>query len=106
EFYEEMDARDGGARGGDAVCVGPITYTGQAELQRDIDNFKAALAEVNVAEGFLPVAAPASAIPDRKNEYYQNEEDIVHAIADAMHTEYKMIVDAGLLVQIDDARAA
>jgi 5-methyltetrahydropteroyltriglutamate--homocysteine methyltransferase len=106
EFYEELDARDGGARGGDAVCVGPIAYTGQAELQRDIDNFKAALAQVNVTEGFLPVAAPASAIPDRKNEYYQNEEDMVHAIAEAMHTEYKMIVDNGLLVQVDDARAA
>ena len=106
EFYEELDSHDGGARGGDAVCVGPITYTGQAELQRDIDNFKAALAKVDVEEGFLPVAAPASAIPDRKNEYYQSEEDMVHAIADAMHTEYKMIVDNGLLVQVDDARAA
>jgi 5-methyltetrahydropteroyltriglutamate--homocysteine methyltransferase len=106
EFYEELDARDGGARGGDVVCVGPISYTGQAELQRDIDNFKAALAKVNVTEGFLPVAAPSSAIPDRKNEYYRSEEDIVHAIADAMRTEYKMIVDNGLLVQIDDARAA
>jgi 5-methyltetrahydropteroyltriglutamate--homocysteine methyltransferase len=106
EFYEELDARDGGARGGDAVCVGPIAYTGQAELQRDIDNFKAALAAVKVEEGFLPVAAPASAIPDRKNEYYESEEDMVHAIADAMRTEYRMIVDAGLIVQVDDARAA
>jgi 5-methyltetrahydropteroyltriglutamate--homocysteine methyltransferase len=106
EFYEELDARDGGARGGDAICVGPIAYTGQRELQRDIDNFKAALAKVDVVEGFLPVAAPASAIPDRKNEYYETEEDMVHAIADAMRTEYKMIVDNGLLVQVDDARAA
>ena len=106
EFYEEMDIRDGGARGGDAVCVGPIAYTGQAQMRRDIDNFKAALARVNVEEGFLPVAAPASAIPDRKNEYYKNEEEMVHAIADAMRTEYKMIVDAGLIVQVDDARAA
>ena len=106
EFYAEMDARDGGARGGDAVCVGPIAYTGQAELQRDIDNFKAALAAVKVEEGFLPVAAPASAIPDRKNEYYKSEEEMVHAIAEAMRTEYRMIVDAGLVVQVDDARAA
>ncbi len=106
EFYEELDGRDGGARGGDVVCVSPIAYTGQAEMQRDIDNFKAALAKVNVTEGFLPVAAPSSAIPDRKNEYYPNEEDMVHAIAGAMRTEYKMIVDNGLLVQVDDARAA
>jgi 5-methyltetrahydropteroyltriglutamate--homocysteine methyltransferase len=106
EFYEELDGRDGGARGGDVVAVGPIAYTGQAEMQRDIDNFKAALAKVDVTEGFLPVAAPSSAIPDRKNEYYSSEEDMVHAIAAAMRTEYKMIVDNGLLVQVDDARAA
>jgi 5-methyltetrahydropteroyltriglutamate--homocysteine methyltransferase len=106
DFYAELDARDGGARGGDAVCVAPIAYTGQAALQRDIDNFKAALSSVRVEEAFLPVAAPSSAIPDRKNEYYKTEEEMVHAIAAAMRTEYKTIVDNGLLVQVDDARAA
>jgi 5-methyltetrahydropteroyltriglutamate--homocysteine methyltransferase len=106
EFYAELDGHDGGARGGDAVCVGPITYTGQQELQRDIDNFKAALAKTKVEEGFLPVAAPSSAIPDRKNEYYKSEEEMLHAIAAAMRVEYKTIVDNGLLVQVDDARAA
>ena len=60
----------------DSVCVGPIAYTGQAALQRDIDNFKAALAKTKVTEAFLPVAAPASVIPDRKNEYYKTEEDL------------------------------
>ena len=106
EFYAELDGRDGGARGGDAVCVAPITYTGQAALKRDIDNFKSALRLVSVEEAFLPVAAPSSAIPDRKNEYYRSEEEMVRAIAAAMRTEYKTIVDSGLLVQIDDARAA
>jgi 5-methyltetrahydropteroyltriglutamate--homocysteine methyltransferase len=106
DFYAEMDARDGVATTVDAVCVGPITYTGQAELQQDIDNFKTALARVNVTEGFLPVAAPASVIPDRKNEYYKSDEEILHAISDAMRTEYRMIVDNGLLLQVDDARAA
>ena len=79
----------------EAVCVGPISYTGQAELKRDIENFKSALKDVNVAEAFLPVAAPASVIPDRKNEYYQSEEDLIHAIGAAMRTEYRMIVEAG-----------
>ena len=106
EFYEELDARDGRATAQDSVCVGPIEYTGQAALQRDIDNFKAALAAVEVAEGFLPVAAPASVIPDRKNEFYASDDDCLAAIARAMHTEYKTIVDAGLLLQLDDARAA
>jgi len=106
EFYAELDAHDGVATTVEAICVGPIKYTGQAELQTDIDNFKAALKGVKVEEAFLPVAAPASVIPDRKNEYYKNEDDCMAAIADAMHTEYKMIVDAGFLVQLDDARNA
>ena len=113
EFYQEMDAADaktarsdGGTVKAESICVGPITYTGETELQRDIDNFKLALEKVNVTEGFLPVAAPASAIPDRRNEYYATNEECVFALADAMRTEYKTIVDSGLLVQIDDARAA
>jgi 5-methyltetrahydropteroyltriglutamate--homocysteine methyltransferase len=91
---------------GEAVCVAPIRYTGEAEVQRDIANFKAALARAGVAEGFLPVAAPASVIPDRKNEYYASDEEMLEAIADAMRVEYRAIVDAGLLLQLDDARAA
>ena len=106
EFYAELDAREGVATTTEAICVGPIKYTGQAELQRDIDNFKAALKTANVEEAFLPVAAPASVIPDRKNEYYKSEEDLQAAIAAAMRTEYKMIIDAGFLVQLDDARNA
>jgi 5-methyltetrahydropteroyltriglutamate--homocysteine methyltransferase len=106
EFYAELDAADGVATTEDSVCVGPIEYTGQAELQRDIDNFKAALKEVQVEEAFLPVAAPASVIPDRKNEYYKNDDDLLAAIGNAMRTEYKMIVDAGFLLQLDDARNA
>ena len=106
EFYAELDAADGVATVSDSVCVGPIGYTGQKELQADIDHFKAALKDAKVEEGFLPVAAPASVIPDRKNEYYKNDEECQVAIAEAMRTEYKMIVDAGLLVQLDDARNA
>jgi 5-methyltetrahydropteroyltriglutamate--homocysteine methyltransferase len=106
EFYAELDERDGRATTFDSVCVGPIAYTGQAELQRDIDNLKAALKGVKVEEAFLPVAAPASVIPDRKNEYYKNDDELVEAIAAAMRTEYKIIVDSGFLLQLDDARAA
>src|SRR5919106_829873 len=111
EFYAELDAASGppataGASVGEAVCVAPIRYTGEAEVQRDIANFKAALAAAGVAEGFLPVAAPASLIPDRKNEYYASDAEMLDAIARAMRTEYRTIVDAGLLVQLDDARAA
>jgi 5-methyltetrahydropteroyltriglutamate--homocysteine methyltransferase len=111
EFYAELDAASGppataGASVGEAVCVAPIRYTGQAEVQRDIANFKSALAAAGVEQGFLPVAAPASVIPDRRNEYYRDEDEMLAGIANAMRDEYRAIVDAGLLLQLDDARAA
>ena len=111
EFYAELDRADGppasaGATGALAVCVAPIEYTGQEELQRDIANFKAALSAAGVKQGFLPVAAPSSVIPDRRNEFYASDEECQQAIARAMRTEYKAIVDAGLYVQLDDARFA
>jgi 5-methyltetrahydropteroyltriglutamate--homocysteine methyltransferase len=106
DFYAELDAHDGVSTTMDSVCVGPITYTGQVALQHDIDNFKAALKATTVTEAFLPVAAPASVIPDRKNEYYKSEQELIRAIGEAMRTEYRMIVDAGFLLQLDDARAA
>jgi 5-methyltetrahydropteroyltriglutamate--homocysteine methyltransferase len=110
EFYAELEKPNerswSNVTTQDAVCVAPIQYTGMAELQRDISNFKAGLAGVKVAEAFMPVAAPSSAIPDRKNEYYKTQEDLIVALAEALRTEYRAIVDAGFLLQVDDARAA
>jgi 5-methyltetrahydropteroyltriglutamate--homocysteine methyltransferase len=106
EFYAEMDAQQAPSSDWESVCVGPITYTGIAALQRDIDDVKAAIKGSNVAEAFLPVAAPASVIPDRKNVYYKNDEEMQEAIAEAMRTEYRTIAGSGLLLQLDDARAA
>jgi len=110
DFYKELDSADGppaavGASAGVAVCVGPIAYVGQSEVLRDIANLKAALASTG-ATGFLPVASPSSVIPDRKNEYYRSEDELLEAIAGAMRVEYRAIVDAGLLLQLDDARLA
>jgi 5-methyltetrahydropteroyltriglutamate--homocysteine methyltransferase len=85
------------------VCTGPITYTGHSALQRDIDNFKAALKEAQVTEAFLPVAAPASVEPGRVNEHYPSQEAFVYALAEALKVEYDTIVQAGLLLQVDDA---
>src|SRR5690242_21861526 len=92
DFYKELDARDHVQVTTDSVVVGPIKYTGQAALQQDIDNFKAALKQAKAVEGFLPVAAPASVIPDRKNEFYKNDDELMDAIGEAMQDEYKMIV--------------
>lgn len=86
------------------VCVSPITYTGETALRRDIDNFKAALQELpGPQEAFLPVVAPASTAYNGVNEYYKTDKEYVYAIADALKVEYRAVVDAGLLVQIDDA---
>jgi 5-methyltetrahydropteroyltriglutamate--homocysteine methyltransferase len=110
EFYAELEGGDSNTWSKvttqDAVCVAPVKYTGLAELQADIDNLKAALRGAKVEEAFLPVAAPSSAIPDRKNEYYRNDEELVIALAEALRTEYRTIVEAGFLLQLDDARAA
>ena len=111
DFYAELEGRGDGKNWSnvtrkDAVCVGPISYNGLFELQRDIGNLKAAAKAAGVDEAFLPVAAPSSAIPDRKNEYYKTDEDLVVALAEALRTEYRSIVDAGFLLQVDDARAA
>ncbi len=106
EFYAELDVREPMANDRIVACIGPVRYIGQATVQRDIDNFNAALADVDVEEAFMPVVAPSSVLPDRKDEHYKNEEDWLQAITDAMRTEYKMIVDAGFILQIDDARAA
>jgi 5-methyltetrahydropteroyltriglutamate--homocysteine methyltransferase len=83
------------------VCTGPLKYDPSA-LQQDIANFKAALGGVDVVDGFLPVVAPASAYWLR-NEHYASDEDFVYALADVLHDEYKGIIDAGLILQVDDA---
>jgi 5-methyltetrahydropteroyltriglutamate--homocysteine methyltransferase len=82
------------------VCTGPIEYDPTA-LERDIANLKQAAQGVD-AELFLPVVAPASAYW-LQNEHYGTEEEFVFALADALHVEYKTIVDAGLILQVDDA---
>ncbi len=103
DFYAEYFPTQKLPKRGTAVCVGPITYKGQAAVQKDIAIFKSALKGASVADAFLPVVAPASAVPRHKNEYYKNDEEFLFKLAEALCEEYKAIVDAGLTVQIDDA---
>jgi 5-methyltetrahydropteroyltriglutamate--homocysteine methyltransferase len=84
-------------------CVAPIAYQGQEAVRQDIDNFKAALKGVAVTCAFMPVAAPMSARGLWLNAFYKNDEEIVVALADALKEEYKAIVDAGFILQLDDA---
>ncbi len=109
EFYAEYDVASGlGKRLGNRVVVnGAISYSGQKLVGRDIKNLTAGIAQMKDRSpslaGFLPVVAPASATPGAKIEHYKNEETFLFALADALHQEYKAIVDAGLYVQVDDA---
>ena len=83
-------------------CVEPLKYVGQDEVKADIDNLKAALQGKQIEEAFLPAIAPGTLEHWMKNEYYPTDEAYLFAIADAMHEEYKAIVDAGFILQIDD----
>jgi 5-methyltetrahydropteroyltriglutamate--homocysteine methyltransferase len=87
------------------VCTGPISYDA-TQITRDIANFKAALAGQEVTEAFMPVVAPGSVALDDENRYYPTEEAYVEAISTALKEEYRAIIDAGFLLQVDDAAIA
>ena len=84
------------------ICVAPLRYAGQADLRRDLDNFAAALNGLRPAGAFLPANSPGTIEHWMTNEYYKSDEEFVFAIAEAMREEYRAIVDAGFLLQIDD----
>ena len=100
EFYAQGHV---GARQNRMVCTGPVTYKGHALLQRDIANLKAAIGDAKV-EAFMPAISPSNIEEWQRNAYYKTSEEYLFAIADAMREEYKAIVDAGFLLQIDDPR--
>jgi 5-methyltetrahydropteroyltriglutamate--homocysteine methyltransferase len=109
EFYEEYEANYGFVgmgktfKTGSWFVTGPIKYTGQALIQRDIDDIKRGVAGSGAVDAFMPLVAPASVVPQRTDEFYKSEEEALFAIADAVHEEYKAVIDAGLIAQIDDA---
>ncbi|MGA2942381.1 MAG: cobalamin-independent methionine synthase II family protein [Xanthobacteraceae bacterium] len=88
------------------VCTGPIAYVGQQELRADIDNLKAALDGVKAEEAFLTAISPSNLELYYENQFYRTAEEYLTALADAMHVEYRAIVDAGFILQIDDPRMA
>jgi len=83
-------------------CVGPLKYVGQAALRQDLDNFRAARQGVAVAETYVSANTPGTIEHWLRNEHYPSEESFIEAIAEAMREEYRAIVDAGFLLQIDD----
>jgi 5-methyltetrahydropteroyltriglutamate--homocysteine methyltransferase len=103
-YFEPPELRVlGAAITSEVICSGPIEYTGQAVLQRDIDNLRAGLEGVDVEEVFLPVVGPGSVQPYIRNEHYPDDESRFAALADALRNEYRAIIDAGFICQVDDA---
>jgi len=104
EAYAETEG--GGIRAGLAypVCTGPIAYKGEAFVEQDLANFREALSGLPIEEAFVPAVAPGTIELQRRNEYYKTQEEYLFAIAEAMRTEYRMIVDSGFVLQIDDPR--
>ena len=87
------------------VCVGPLTYTGHDAIRADVQHLKAALAAAGVEEGFMTSIAPGSA-SRIANRHYRTDEEFLFACADAMREEYRAILDAGLILQLDDPAIA
>jgi len=106
EFYEaHRKAREGlVARPVKLVCTGPVRYRGHEAVQRDIRNVKAAFEKTSAEEIFMSAVSPSDVEGQQANEYYDSEEAYLFAIAEAMREEYKAIVDAGIVLQIDDPR--
>lgn len=110
--YEEMRKMFGARRAltgrpEDAVslvCTGPITYIGHAQVKADIDYLKAAIGGRNIEEAFVTAISPTNLEMYFENRFYKTEEEYLYALADAMREEYKAIVDAGFVLQVDDPR--
>ena len=107
EFYAE-DGGMGNAQAGSSssrmfglTCTGPVKYTGHAAIQRDLQDLASALGGARVEEAFVTAVSPAT-LQILPNEHYKSPEDNTWALAEAIREEYKAIVDAGFILQIDD----
>jgi len=88
------------------ACTGPIRYTGEKQLAADLANLKSALAGATPVDAFVPSVSPSSCVGLMENRYYKSDEEHVFAVAEALREEYRAIVAAGFMLQIDDPRLA
>lgn len=100
--YEDPDSGVLGKRTavGNPIYTGPVTYIGHDLVQRDVDLLKDAMAKNGVEQGFMAAISPGSAAR-LEDQYYNDEEALLNALADALHEEYKIITDAGIVLQLD-----
>jgi 5-methyltetrahydropteroyltriglutamate--homocysteine methyltransferase len=101
EFRERMKAFLGPRHERRMHCVAPLALKDRAPLERDLDNFRAALAAVPRSEGFLNAASPGVVAAFMPNAFYPTHEAYIEALAEALRTEYEAIVGAGFVLQVD-----
>ena len=101
---EWAGGRGGGRAHGIDVCTGPVSYKAPTAVQTDIANMKAALHGRRHEEVFMPAIAPSYIFATLPNEFYRTPEEYEVALADALREEYRAIVDAGFVLQVDDPR--
>ena len=102
EFYQLHAVEIGEIRPVEVVCTGPIAYTGQADVLRDLTNFRSALGGKGESDAFVPLVSPTSLESLQPNEYYKSADDYAWALANAMKDEYEAVANAGFIVQVDD----
>ncbi len=103
EFYAQGHS---GSRPPPMLCTGPVRYTGQKQLQTDIQNLKDALRGMSVEDVFMPAVSPGQIVRYHLNRYYPSDDDFLVAVGEAMRDEYQAIIGAGFMLQIDDPHLA
>jgi len=103
EFYAHGHS---GTRAPPMICTGPVRYVGQQQLKTDLENLKAALKGKNAVDVFVPAVSPGQIERYHLNKFYKSSDEFLIAIGEAMREEYKAIIDAGFLLQIDDPHLA
>lgn len=101
EFRDKLAAQGGTPKYHRPICTGEIKVKDLSGLETDIANMSTALATHGVDEGFMNAASPGVIAVFQPNKHYASHEAFLFALADAMQTEYEMIVDSGLILQID-----
>lgn len=109
EYYDWASRQPGAAGSAGTLrwaCTGPIRYRGLDVFQKEAATFRAALKGTPIEEAFVPAVSPSNVASWETNQYYKTDEEFLFAIGEAMREEYKAIIEAGFLLQIDDPALA
>jgi 5-methyltetrahydropteroyltriglutamate--homocysteine methyltransferase len=101
ELYERQYGTDAMAHSDVARCIGPVEYVGEDELAADLQRLRQAVDKWSPEDAFVPAVPPAVLLRMWQNAYYDSDEESLGAVTNALKKEYKAIIDAGFLLQLD-----